>query len=168
MKRSAANFTIGPFGGSQNRDFLCVQSVDGIVFFYEQETFSFCCFLPDFLLPEPLIYLKSTDSFITCNSNWCIESYKYKHLSERSQTNEDDSSGTRVTKDWSYNLGENVLDIKTIHNEETKESFILILGERNYFCLNQSGKLRFMKRLDYAPVTFHVYHLGIIAIKMQL
>lgn len=75
LRRSAANFVIGPFGGIQNRDFVCVQSLDGMMSFYEQENYSFSCFLPDFLLPAPFTYVPKTDSFITCSSNWFIESY---------------------------------------------------------------------------------------------
>lgn len=75
LKRSAANMVIGPFGGSANRDFICIQSLDGMLLFYEQECFAFCCFLPNFLIPGPLIFNKRTDSFITFSSKWCIESY---------------------------------------------------------------------------------------------
>lgn len=76
LRRSAANFTVGPFGGSQNRDFICVQSLDGLLTFFEQESFAFCCFLPNFLIPGPLLYNKRTDCFITSTSSWTIESYR--------------------------------------------------------------------------------------------
>ncbi|CAH0555834.1 unnamed protein product [Brassicogethes aeneus] len=75
LKRSAANFVIGPFGGIGNRDFVCVQSLDGLLVFFEQESPSFSCFLPDFLLPSPMSFVFKTDSFVTCSSNWCVESY---------------------------------------------------------------------------------------------
>eukprot|EP00744_Colponema_vietnamica_P033798 GILI01056283.1.p1 GENE.GILI01056283.1~~GILI01056283.1.p1 ORF type:complete len:171 (+),score=15.28 GILI01056283.1:113-625(+) len=39
--RIAVNFTHGPFGGVSGRDFLCVQSIDGVLSFYEQETYAF-------------------------------------------------------------------------------------------------------------------------------
>lgn len=76
LRRSAYNLCIGSFGGTQNRDFVCVQSLDGLLTFFEQESFSFCCFLSDFLLPGPLVFIKKSDSFVTCNSNWHVISYR--------------------------------------------------------------------------------------------
>lgn len=76
LKRSAANFVVGPFGGSQNRDFICVQSLDGLLTFFEQESFAFCCFLPNFLLPGPIVYVSKTDSFVTVGSTWDVDSYR--------------------------------------------------------------------------------------------
>lgn len=76
LKRSTAHLIVGPFGGSQNRDFMCVQSLDGMLTFFEQEIFSFCCFLPEFLLPGPIAFVKSTDSFITSSANWHITNFR--------------------------------------------------------------------------------------------
>lgn len=76
LRRSAANFVIGPFGGSQNRDFICVQSLDGILSFFEQESQVSYVGLPDFLLPGPLCYVVKTDSFLTVSSEWGIVTYK--------------------------------------------------------------------------------------------
>ena len=33
----------------------------------------------------------------------------------------------------------------------------LLIGERNLFCLNENGKLRYMKKLDYDPSCFIPY-----------
>lgn len=79
LRRSAANFVIGPFGGTQNRDFICVQSLDGVLTFFEQESFGFCCFLPSFLLPGPLVYVRKIDSFVTAGSSWKVESFRQAH-----------------------------------------------------------------------------------------
>ena len=84
------------------KDFLCVQSMDGTVSFFEQESFSFSRFLPGFLLPGPLKYVPRTDSFVTVSSSWQVESYKYQVLAvatdvktkEESQTI---TSGKRIT-----------------------------------------------------------------------
>lgn len=76
LRRSSYNLVVGGFGGSQNRDFLCVQSLDGLLTFFEQESLVFCCFLPNFLLPGPLVYVHKTDSFIFCGSTWCVESFR--------------------------------------------------------------------------------------------
>lgn len=58
------------------KDFICVQSVDGMLSFFEQESFAFGRFIPNFLLPGPMTYVMATDSFILCNISGQIESYK--------------------------------------------------------------------------------------------
>jgi Bardet-Biedl syndrome 9 protein len=76
LQRSAFCMVLGPFGGVNGRDFLCVQSLDGTLSFFEQETFAFTRFLPGFLLPGPLVFLPHTDSFLTVTSNWHVETYR--------------------------------------------------------------------------------------------
>ena len=66
----------GPFGGVQGKDFICVQSLDGTLNLFENESFSFSRFLPGFLLPGPLAYVAKTDSFVTVSSSFQLESYK--------------------------------------------------------------------------------------------
>jgi Bardet-Biedl syndrome 9 protein len=61
-------------------DYICVQSYDGQLSFFEQESFSFSRFLPNFLIPGPLCYCEQTDSFVTCNAAFELESYKFKVL----------------------------------------------------------------------------------------
>lgn len=58
------------------KDFICVQSMDGMLSFFEQESFAFGRFLPGFLLPGPLKYVKRIDSFVTVSSSRMVESYK--------------------------------------------------------------------------------------------
>ena len=60
-----------------DKDFICVQSMDGTLSVYEQESFSFTRFLPDSLLPGPLAYVAASDSFVTVSSARNIESYKW-------------------------------------------------------------------------------------------
>ena len=78
LSRSAYSLTIGPFGRVKNRDFMCVQSIDGTLNLFEQESFSFSRFLPGFLLPGPIEYAKRTDSFVTVSSSHQLESYRFK------------------------------------------------------------------------------------------
>jgi Bardet-Biedl syndrome 9 protein len=77
LSRSAFSLTIGPFGRVKNRDFMCVQSIDGTLNLFEQESVSFSRFLPGFLLPGPIEYAKRTDSFVTISSSHQLESYRY-------------------------------------------------------------------------------------------
>ena len=65
-------------------DYLCVQSYDGQLSFFECETLAFSRFLPNYLLPGPLCYCQQSDSFITCNAAFELECYKYKVLAAAS------------------------------------------------------------------------------------
>ena len=61
---------------SPGKDFICIQSMDGTLSFFEQETFAFSRFLPGFLLPGPIKYARSIDSFVTASTSRQIECYK--------------------------------------------------------------------------------------------
>ncbi|PSN52233.1 Protein PTHB1 [Blattella germanica] len=127
LRRSAFSMVIGPFGGVKGRDFLCVQSLDGTVSFFEQETFAFTRFLPGFLLPGPMVY---------------------QSLAEAGDaTDQESTTGRRLQPDWTYNLGEAALDAVVV-TWSNSYCDIVILGERNYFCLKDNGTLKFMKRLE--------------------
>ena len=76
LSRSAFSLTIGHFGGVINKDFMCVQSIDGAISIFEQESYTFSRFLPDFLLPNPIIYVDRTDSFVTLSSSYEVESFR--------------------------------------------------------------------------------------------
>ncbi|XP_031350274.1 protein PTHB1 isoform X2 [Photinus pyralis] len=161
LKRSAANFCVGPFGGSFTRDFICIQSLDGLLIFFEQESFAFCCFLPQFLLPGPLIYIKKTDAFLTMSSTWHLTNFSYKNLSEAGHdTHEDDCSGTKIAHNWAYNVGEDVIDLHYVL-DAYNEGYIIAVGEKHLFCLSESGILKFVKKLDYTPICMHAYTLDV-------
>ncbi|XP_049780719.1 protein PTHB1 [Schistocerca cancellata] len=156
LRRSAFNMVIGPFGGARNRDFICVQSLDGALCFFEQETLSFIQFLPNFLLPGPVVYLVQLDAFVTVSSHLHIECYSYQQLAERSRIKDQDvQEGRKLVAEWSYNLGEAVIDIEIV--SWTSHDDIVVLGERNFFCVQQNGVLKFMKRLEYRPSCFYPY-----------
>ncbi|CAH2001525.1 unnamed protein product [Acanthoscelides obtectus] len=153
LHQPAVSFVIGPFGGVQNRDFICVLCIDGTLCFFEQESEGFMCMLPDCLLPGPFVYVKEGDLFVTSGGKWMLESYRFKHLSEA----EGKKRKANLTPSWCYNLGEYVLDMQTVDDRGNKETWINVLGERNLFCLNSKGKLKFMKRLEYTPVLLYAF-----------
>ena len=68
--------------------------------------------------------------------------------------------GKKSGASWSYNLSEGVLDIQTSYEDITRQNYISVLGEKNFYCLTDGGRLRFMKRLDFSPVCFGQYFLG--------
>ncbi|XP_053117595.1 protein PTHB1 isoform X8 [Hemicordylus capensis] len=162
LQRTACNMTYGPFGGIKGRDLICIQSVDGMLMLFEQESYSFGRFLPGFLLPGPLTYSSRTDSFITISSCRQVESYKYQVLAFATDAAKKETeqqklgSGKRLLVDWVLNIGEQALDICVISFNMTVSS-VFVLGERNFFCLKDNGQIRFMKKLDCSPSCFLPY-----------
>ncbi|XP_073781881.1 protein PTHB1 isoform X4 [Danio rerio] len=163
LQRTACNMTYGPFGGVTGHHFICIQSMDGMLMFFEQESYAFGRFLPGFLLPGPLSYCIRTDSFITVSSTRQVECYRYETLAvatdadtKQDSNQQSKSSGKRLTADWTLVLGEEALDI-CVPNTSPAMSSIFVLGERNLFCLKDNGQIRFMKKLEFNPSCFLPY-----------
>ncbi|XP_053083687.1 protein PTHB1 isoform X2 [Pangasianodon hypophthalmus] len=163
LQRTACNMTYGPFGGVTGHHFICIQSMDGMLMFFEQESYAFGRFLPGFLLPGPLCYCARTDAFITVSSSRQVECYRYETLAvatdadtRQNSEQQSKSSGKRLTAEWTLVLGEQALDIY-VPSVSPSASSIFILGERNLFCLRDNGQIRFMKKLEYNPSCFLPY-----------
>uniref|UniRef100_A0A3Q1JHN9 Bardet-Biedl syndrome 9 n=1 Tax=Anabas testudineus TaxID=64144 RepID=A0A3Q1JHN9_ANATE len=142
---------------------LCIQSMDGMLMFFEQDSYSFGRFLPGFLLPGPLVYNSRTDSFLTVSSVRQLESYKYETLAVATEAeNRQDpdlplkTGGKRLTPDWTFVLGEQALDL-SVPSFSHSSSAVFVLGERNLYCLRDNGQLRFMKKLEFNPSCFFPY-----------
>ncbi|XP_060051796.1 protein PTHB1 isoform X2 [Erinaceus europaeus] len=145
------------------RDLICIQSMDGMLMVFEQESYAFGRFLPGSLLPGPLAYSSRTDSFITVSSSRQVESYKYQVLAFASDADKKQEaehqklgSGKRLIADWTLNIGEQALDICIVSFNQSASS-VFVLGERNFFCLRENGQIRFMKKLDCNPSCFLPY-----------
>ncbi|XP_060761669.1 protein PTHB1 isoform X3 [Neoarius graeffei] len=163
LQRTACNMTYGPFGGVTGHHFICIQSMDGMLMFFEQESYAFGRFLPGFLLPGPLCYCARTDAFITVSSSRQVECYRYETLAvatdadtRQNSEQQSKSSGKRLTAEWTLVLGEQALDI-CVPSAAPSASSIFILGERNLFYLRDNGQIRFMKKLEYNPSCFLPY-----------
>eukprot|EP00742_Colponemidia_sp_Colp-10_P002939 GILJ01003136.1.p1 GENE.GILJ01003136.1~~GILJ01003136.1.p1 ORF type:complete len:868 (-),score=153.08 GILJ01003136.1:19-2622(-) len=165
LDRSAFNMTIGPFGGVSGKDFLCVQSVDGVLAFFEQESFAFSRFLPNFLLPGPLCYVSKSDSIVTCNAQMQVESYKYTVLAAAANNVDADEAskghGKKIQVDWTTNIGEHALEIRVgrvCRSLSSTKVDIIVLGEKSMFCLKEQGSIRLQKRLDFFPSSCTSYN----------
>ncbi|XP_015182680.1 PREDICTED: protein PTHB1 [Polistes dominula] len=162
LPRFPASLVIGPFGGVRGRDFLCVQCLDGTLFFYEQEAYAFSQLLRNRLLPEPIVYISRNDVFVTSNCSWILECYRYQNIAEfgRNQKNEETDNETATKSlepEWSYNIGEAVVDINVVILSSF-EIGIVVLGEKNLYCFKDTGvSLKYTKRLDYKALCFHAY-----------
>ncbi|XP_062394267.1 protein PTHB1 [Sardina pilchardus] len=163
LQRTACNMTYGSFGGVTGHHFICIQSMDGMLMFFEQETYAFGRFLPGFLLPGPLCYCAHTDTFLTVSSARQVESYRYETLAVATDADtrqegeqQSKSSGKRLQADWTLVLGEGALDIYVLSFSSSSHS-IFVLGERSLYCLKDSGQIRYMKKLEYNPCCFFPY-----------
>lgn len=86
--------------------------------------------------------------------------FSYKKLSDIGQnSSQTDTEGKNFDPDWSYNIGENVFQLNVVKITVT-EYCIVVLGERNLYCLTETGNLIFMKRFDFTPHCFHSYFMG--------
>ncbi|KAG5343571.1 PTHB1 protein, partial [Acromyrmex charruanus] len=165
LPRFPASLTTGPFGGARGRDFLCIQCLDGTLLFYEQETPTFSLVLRNRLLPEPIVYVSRNDIFVTPSSSWILECYrqvvplchsKYKSMAEFGSKDRSEES-KNLEPDWSYNIGEAVLDIDAVILSSF-EVGILILGEKSLYCLKDNCViLKYSKRLEYKALCFQPY-----------
>ncbi|CAL8247598.1 unnamed protein product [Lota lota] len=163
LQRTACNMTSGPFGGATGHHSVCIQSMDGMLMFFEQESYSFGRFLPGFLLPGPLAYCPRTDNFLTVSSARQLESYRYETLAvaTEAESRQDlelplKTGGKKLTPDWTVILGEEALDL-SIPSFSHASSSICVLGERNLYCFRDNGQIRFMKKLEYNPSCFLPY-----------
>uniref|UniRef100_A0A672ZJ47 Bardet-Biedl syndrome 9 n=1 Tax=Sphaeramia orbicularis TaxID=375764 RepID=A0A672ZJ47_9TELE len=163
LQRTACNMTYGAFGGVTGHHSLCIQSMDGMLMFFEQDSYSFGRFLPGFLLPGPLAYNPRTDSFLTVSSARQLECYKYETLAVATEAETRPgpdlplrTGGKRLTADWILVLGEQALDI-SISSFSHSSSSIFVLGERNLYCVRDNGQIRFMRKLEFNPSCFLPY-----------
>ncbi|XP_035705356.1 protein PTHB1-like isoform X2 [Folsomia candida] len=172
LKRHAFNMCCGPFGhgtsfaktnkdrpSKSKRRFICVQSLDGTLSFFEQELFTFCRYLPGFLLPGPLAYVPAWDSFIT--ASWNVVCFKYTSLAmskDDQQQSQDTSVGKRLTPDWSFCIGEECIgDIKVLSTDDPATSCVVVCSFRNIMCFGDGGILIWTKRLDFQISYFHSF-----------
>uniref|UniRef100_A0A8C2XA32 Bardet-Biedl syndrome 9 n=1 Tax=Cyclopterus lumpus TaxID=8103 RepID=A0A8C2XA32_CYCLU len=159
LKRTVCNMTYGAFGGVTGHS-LCIQSMDGMLMFFEQDSYTFGRFLPGFLLPGPLVYNPRTDSVLTVSSARQLESYRYETLAvatEAESRQDPDlnpkTGGKRLTPDWTCVLGEQALDL-CVPSYSHASSSVFVLGERNLYCLRDNSHIRFMKKLEFNPSCF--------------
>jgi Bardet-Biedl syndrome 9 protein len=172
----------GQFGGAHT-DYVCVQSMDGQLGVFEQETLAFARYLPNFLIPGPLVYCRQIDSFLTCNSCFELECYKYHVLASSSADRLRDgemseswglTAKKQVQVDWKLSLGEAALQIVTTANFSTTggvnesggqrpgsrgsaSTDIVVLAERTLFVVSEAGYMKSQKKLDFVPAVCRVF-----------
>ncbi len=82
---TAFNFCSGPFGNTNRaRDFICVQSMDGRLQFFEQDHLAFMHRVDEVLIPGPMCYSPQLDAVLVATTNMTVACYKYHVLAARS------------------------------------------------------------------------------------
>ncbi|XP_066916421.1 protein PTHB1-like [Clytia hemisphaerica] len=152
LERSASSMVYGAFGNVKKSDFMCVLSMDGVLSFYEQETFSFKAYIPDFLLPGPLLYLGVTDCFVISTAGRLIECYKYRNLAASSQ-----NKAKKIIPEWTKSIGDHAISLSSVYGS------ICVLGERTIYYLSNAGDVMMMKKLEYNPSAFHTYENPVLS-----
>ncbi|KAI9561720.1 hypothetical protein GHT06_012680 [Daphnia sinensis] len=133
---------------------LCVQSLtEGILMFFENERVGVSCSLPTLhLLPSPICYVSSTESFIVIDSSWNLQCYSYQSLANSTmeqQSSRTPGTSNKLLYDWEFELSEPAIDVQNLG------SYIVILGERHLYCLKDSdGTMIWVRKLDYHPMCF--------------
>ncbi|KAL1229641.1 Protein PTHB1 [Trichinella spiralis] len=163
LSHNAYNMISGSLNDHDDSNFICVQSLDGVLYIFEQEMNAFSHYLPDFLLPGPLCFSNEVNLFLTVSSTWDVQTFKYEKIllnANRLSTAENKADEKRqlLIPEWQYLLGERAVEVAAVEDPTALFSFI-ILGEQNLFCFSCNGALVTMKRLDYAPLCLHFYGL---------
>eukprot|EP00439_Symbiodinium_sp_Y106_P064187 s2827_g10.t1 len=161
LSRPAFNMCYGCFGGVRDRDYFCVQSLDGVLSFFEQESFAFSRMLTtNFLVPGPICYVPKIDSFVICTDAMCIEAYRYQVLAAAAdnvdQSAGDGAPGKKVQVDWSTNIGEHARSIEVVRFSRSlsaNQQEILVVGEQTIYTLKDCGGIRLQKRLAEYGIT---------------
>ena len=162
IPHTAANMTSGQFGGTFGTDAILVQAFDGQVYIFEGSQQFHTTFFEDFLVPGPIVYLPSTDSFITCSSAYELQSYSYSSIIQSSQVKSDVAAGASSqdlakqkapSPRWSLVMGELAVDLVLDQRQASKghDSDIVVVGERTILICTQDGQLKSQRRLDYHP-----------------
>mmetsp|Transcript_4941 Transcript_4941/g.9082 ORF Transcript_4941/g.9082 Transcript_4941/m.9082 type:complete len:326 (-) Transcript_4941:321-1298(-) len=179
LEHTAANMTIGPFGGVQGSDFICVQSYDGQLSFFEHEVVAFSRHLPRFLVPGPMVYAEASDLIVVATASFEIEAFKYKVLAAAAASGagisqgagygpsgggaSDISGAKKVVAEWRTIIGEAAVDIKMgrfFQSHVGSLQDIVILGEHTVFVLTASvGQVVFQRRLEFHPAAACLYSM---------
>ncbi|KAL0236606.1 hypothetical protein PCE1_000004 [Barthelona sp. PCE] len=159
MSRNVFSMTKFCVDSNSSDDGIVVQSADGVWYFYEQDTRSFDVSLLSFLIPSALTYCAPSDSFICFNSSLVVCSYRYQSLSAAN------NAASNVKADWTFNIGEQVLDIiiaevpftQRSQSGSARETEIILVCEHSIFVLDVRGTLRMQLRLGYFPLAACTY-----------
>ena len=110
------------------------------------------------MIAGPLAFVDRSDSFIISNSSFCLDSFKYQTLAvagdgggDRHES-QDISHGKKIVPDWSFGVGEPILQIQIIRSMDKDEpATIVALARQSVFAILDTGGIVWAKRLEFTP-----------------
>lgn len=153
MDRPMASFAHGPFGGSTCDQVACL-SMDGMLTVVDRGAIVVKRQLPNCLLPGPLLYVPTIDSFVTATSAFEVECYRFSSLV--------DGKADALPAFWRVIIGEPALEVAVARLTPSLaqgQIDIIVLGERTLFAMSETGQLRLQMRLDYPPQALTAFPL---------
>lgn len=155
MDRSMSSFVHGAFGGS-SCDQIAALSMDGQITVVDQGAIVFKRQFPNYLLPGPLVYVPTIDSFVTATSAFEVECYRFSALAAP------EGRPDSLAAFWRVIIGEPALEVSVARLTPSLaqgQVDIVILGERTLFAMSETGQLRLQMRLEYPPQALTAFPL---------
>ena len=156
LKFNGHNFTKGRIG-DRNYDIVFIQSTDGAISIYEQDSLINIVSFTEVIFPGAIGFLSNKDSFIISNTSYEVECYNYNNLATTKKTSSQGQD--RITHQWKANIGELTKDIQIIYNTLTKKEEIVSLSETLLNLIDSNGRITYQRKLDFEPMTFKVYNI---------
>ncbi|KRY72540.1 Protein PTHB1, partial [Trichinella pseudospiralis] len=151
LSHNAYNMISGSLNGHDDSNFICVQSLDGVLYIFEQEMNVFSHYLPDFLLPGPLCFSNEVNLFLTVSSTWEVQTFKYEKILLNANRlsaaeNKADEKKRLLIPEWQYLLGERAVEVAAVEDPAALFSFII---------LAQDSKVRYITTTDDGTMLFY-------------
>ncbi|KRX41353.1 Protein PTHB1, partial [Trichinella murrelli] len=151
LSHNAYNMISGSLNDHDDSNFICVQSLDGVLYIFEQEMNAFSHYLPDFLLPGPLCFSNEVNLFLTVSSTWDVQTFKYEKIllnANRLSTAENKADEKRrlLIPEWQYLMGERAVEVAAVEDSTALFSFII---------LAQDSKVRYITTTDDGTMLFY-------------
>ena len=159
LKRNGHNFCRGQIG-DRNYDVVFIQSIDGAISIYEQDSFINLVAFSEVIFPGQIGFINRKDSFVLTNTAYEVECYSYNTLATKKiSANNPKTSSQQIYHQWKVILGELVIKMEIIYNLLNKKEECVLLSETMLNLIDESGKLTYQKKLDFEPLTFKVYNI---------
>ncbi len=172
---TAFNMTSGPFGGVVGRDLIAVQSLDGKLQIFDQNTHAFTRQFVDCLFPGPLEYIPRLDAFVTVSTSCEAQCFRYQVLANSQgdigaagKTGAFGLAAMRSTlMEWCVILGESCQQIivgnfsgSDMTNKQSAVNELLLVCEKSIFLVKESGGVLQQRRIERKPSCVCSYASG--------
>lgn len=108
LKRNGHNFCHGQIG-ERNYDLVFIQSIDGAISIYEQDSFINLVTFSEVIFPGQIDFINRKDSFVITNTEYEVECYGYNVLDTKKIGPSNNSNSQQIYHQWKVILGELVI-----------------------------------------------------------